>query len=84
MANVTVTYKSDLAERIGSRTEAYDAATIKDLLGQIKTRHGVDVYKIAKSMLITINALSIQKQHHFATRLSEGDVVGFFPLAAGG
>lgn len=84
MAEVTVTYKSDLAELVGTSLEHYDAKTIKDVLHQIKARHGKEAYKLAKTLLITVNGLSIQMKHHFSTRLDEGDTVGFFPLAAGG
>lgn len=85
MAEITATYKSDLATLIGVSTEIYDAKTVKDLLNQMKARHGKEAYKLAKTLLITVNSLSIQLDHkHYATRLDEGDVVGFFPLAAGG
>lgn len=84
MAYVTTTYRSDLAELIGLTSEEYNAATIKDLLHQMKERHGKDAVKLAKTLLITVNSLSIQTKHHYSTRLAEGDIVGFFPLAAGG
>lgn len=84
MAHITATYKSDLAERIGVRTESYDAGTVKEVVEQIKARHGKDAYKHAKSLLITVNGLSIQKKRYFSTPLAEGDVVGFYSLAAGG
>ena len=84
MAQVTTTYKAELAEHIGVSSEEYDAQNIKGLLKEIKARHGKDVYKKAKTMLITINQLSIQNEHHYAARLADGDIVGFFPLAAGG
>lgn len=84
MAQVTVTYKALLAELVEAKSERYDATTVKDLLKQIKDRHGSDAYKVAKAMLITVNGLSIQMKHHFSTSLNDGDVVGFFPLAAGG
>ncbi|MDR2035466.1 MAG: MoaD/ThiS family protein [Coriobacteriales bacterium] len=84
MAQITATYKADLAEGIGAKSEGFDAATVGDVLGQIKARHGKDTCKLARTMLITLNGLSIQKERRFATRLKDGDVVGFFPLAAGG
>jgi molybdopterin converting factor small subunit len=84
MAQITTTYKSELADRIGVKSETFEATVVKDVLNQIKTKHGKDTYKLAKTMLITVNSLSIQKDSRFATRLKEGDVVGFFPLAAGG
>jgi MoaD family protein len=84
MAHVTVTYKSEMIERIGAREEEYDASTVKDVLTQIKARHGKEVAKTAKTLLITVNGLSIQKKQHYATRLADGDTVGFYPLAAGG
>jgi molybdopterin converting factor small subunit len=84
MAHVTTTYKHALAESIGARTEAYEASTVKELLKQMEARHGKAVSKTASTLLITVNGLSIQSKQHYRTRLKEGDVVGFFPLAAGG
>lgn len=84
MAVVTATYKSELAELIGTDAERYDASTVADVLKQLKARHGKLAYKVAKTWLITVNSLSIQAKHHYSTRLKEGDIVGFFPLAAGG
>lgn len=84
MARITTSYTSGLVPLTGTNAERYEAATIKDLLGQIKARHGKEAYKKARTMLITINKLSIQKEQHFSTRLTDGDEVGFFTLAAGG
>lgn len=84
MAHISTTYKPELSKLVGASSEEYDADTVKDVLKHIKARHGKEAYKLAKSLLITVNGLSIQTEHYFATRLSEGDVVGFFPLAAGG
>ncbi len=84
MAQITTTYKHILAERLGTKSEHYEADTVKDVLRQIKELHGKELYKLAKAMLITVNGLSIQMEHRYKTRLNNGDVVGFFPLAAGG
>lgn len=84
MARITTTYKADVATLTGVSSERYEADTVKDVLKQIKSRHGKEAYKAAKAMLITVNGLSIQMEHHFSTRLENGDTVGFFPLAAGG
>lgn len=84
MAEVTVTYRSDLAEHIGTSLEHYEASTVKDVLKHIEKRHGKQSYKAAKAMLITVNGLSIQTKHYYATKLASGDTVGFYPLAAGG
>lgn len=84
MAQITATYKQELSERMGAKSEQYEADTVRDVLRQIRERHGKESYKAAKSMLITVNGLSISKEHHYSTRLADGDVVGFFPLAAGG
>ena len=84
MAHITTTYKPELAELIGSRTEEYEASTIKEVLKQMKERHGKEVYKDAKARLITINEKSIQALGYLKAPLKDGDVVGFYPLAAGG
>ncbi len=84
MVRITTTYKARLAESIGVGTEQYDANTVKDVLRQMEARHGKEVAKAAKAMLITVNSRSIQNKKHYSTRLQEGDIVGFFPLAAGG
>ncbi len=84
MAHITAHYKSDLAELTGVSSESYEAKNIRELLEHIKARHGKDAYKLAKTLLITVNGLSIQKKKHYATQLAEGDTVGFYALAAGG
>lgn len=85
MAQITVVYKSpDLARSVAATEEQFDASTVREVLKQIRERHGKDAYKLAKSKLITINGLSIQTKHYYATHLAEGDLLGFFSLAAGG
>ena len=84
MAQITVMYRSGLADNIGVRKEQLEASTISELLRIIKLVHGKTACKQAKSMLIVVNSVSISHQKLFATKLNDGDEVKFLPLAAGG
>jgi molybdopterin converting factor small subunit len=84
MAQVTVVYRAKLQELAGARTEQFDADDIKDLLRKINNAHGSEAYALAKSMLITVNSVSISKKQVYKTPLTDGDKVNFFSLAAGG
>lgn len=84
MANVIVKYRGDLAERININEELVMSDDIAGVLNNMKKLYGKDVYKKGKSMLITINGESILQRDIFKSKLSDGDVVSFFPLSAGG
>lgn len=84
MANVILKYRGDIAEKINITKELAMGDDIADILDYIKKLYGKDVYKKAKSMLITINGESIINREVYKTKLSDGDEISFFPLSAGG
>jgi len=84
MAQITALYRAGLADKIGTRKECFEAATVSELLRLIRLAHGNAVYKQARSMLIAVNGVSISYRKFFATPLNDGDEVKFLPLAAGG
>ena len=84
MAKISTLYKAELVALTGTTSEEYDADTVKDLIKRIREYHGKDAAKLAKSLIITVNGISIQNKKYYATPLADGDVVGFYPLAAGG
>jgi molybdopterin synthase sulfur carrier subunit len=84
MAQVTVTYRGKLAEETGKRSEEIEAQTVRQVLRQVKTNYGKEAHRIAKMELIAVNGVGILQKRVFATTLSDGDVVSFYPLAAGG
>jgi molybdopterin converting factor small subunit len=84
MAHVTVSYRAKLEELAGTHSEEFDADDIADLLREINNAHGAEAYKLAKAMIITVNGISIIKKQVYRTRLTDGDKVNFFSLAAGG
>lgn len=84
MAKISTLYKAELATLAGTPSEEYDASTVKDLIKKIQEKHGKETAKVAKTLIITVNGISIQNKKYFATPLADGDVVGFYPLAAGG
>ncbi len=81
---ITVKYRGDLYLKIKKRQEEFKAAKVWDLLQQIKAAYGKEIYKEAKRMLITVNNESILLHKGYKTILKDGDVVTFFPIAAGG
>ena len=84
MAQVTVVYRGTLAESIGVKSEEIQADKVADVMRHIKAAHGEANYKQAKPTLIVVNGISILQKKVYATKLSDGDVVSFLPLAAGG
>ena len=82
---VNVKYRSQhLAELAGAAREEMEAATVKDVLRNIKARCGAEAEKSAKSMLIAVNGESILHLRHYQTALREGDEVSFLPICGGG
>ena len=82
---VNVKYRSQyLAEITGAAREEMEAATVKDILRNIKARYGTEAEKSAKSMLIAVNGESILHLRLYQTALHEGDEVSFLPICGGG
>ena len=81
---VTVKYRSHLAELTKAAAETFEAATVKDVLRHIRTQFGAKVEKEAKTMLIAVNGQSVLHLAHFKTALKDGDEVSFLPICGGG
>ena len=84
MSKVQVKYRGNLAVLIGIVEETLEAANVESVLRCIRKRHGKEVERAARSMLIARNGESIQLQKGYKTKLKEGDLISFFPLCAGG
>jgi molybdopterin converting factor small subunit len=84
MATVTAHYHATLRDEVGICEETVEATTVRDLLRHIKSKHGSGAYKAAKAALIVVNGRGVHLEKAYATPLAEGDVVGFYPLGAGG
>jgi len=84
MAQVTVRYRTELADTLGMREEQMEAETVREVLHHIKHTHGADAYKTAKAVLIVVNGVGIHLDRAYKTALHDGDVVSFLPLATGG
>ena len=79
-----VNYRGYLNTLTKKRSEAVDADSIKDLLNYIERNYGKDIKKYSKSMLITVDGISIGFQSRYATPLTKSSVVSFLPVAGGG
>ncbi|MDR0531310.1 MAG: MoaD/ThiS family protein [Oscillospiraceae bacterium] len=84
MAAITVQYRGPLEELTGVREEALSASTVRDVLRHVKGRYGAQAAKTGKAMLIAIDGESILMRQAFATKLSDGETVLFFPICGGG
>jgi MoaD family protein len=80
----TIRYYAPLRGIVKKETEETQAASVGDVLQQIKTDYGREAYKAAKSALIVVNDVSIGLYDGKKTALNDGDVVGFLPLCGGG
>ena len=81
---VTVKYRSYLAELTKTPGEPLEALTVKDVLRHIRTQFGAEAEKLAKTMLIVVNGQSVLHLAHFKTALKNGDEVSFLPICGGG
>jgi MoaD family protein len=81
---VTVKYRSHLAELTKAAVESIEASTENDVLMHIKTQFGAEAEKEAKTMLIVVNGQSVLHLSHFKTALKDGDEVSFLPISGGG
>jgi len=84
MSKVQVKYRGHLAALTGVPEESFQAADIEGVLKILRERRGRETEKAARSMLITVNGESILLLKLYKTVLSDGDVVSFFPICAGG
>ena len=82
---VKVKYRSRyLADIAGAAWEEMEAATVKDILRNMRVRYGAEAEKSAKAMLIAVNGESILHLRCYQTALHEGDEVSFMPICGGG
>ena len=84
MSKVCLKYRGHLAALAGVAEETLEAANVENALRCVRELHGRDAEKTARTMVITLNGESILLLKGYKTALKEGDVVGFFPLCAGG
>jgi|GEM_PF-524835 len=84
MSKVCLKYRGHLAAVTGIAGETMEARDVEGALLGIRALHGRGAEKAARTMLITLNGESILLLKLYKTALKEGDVVSFFPLAAGG
>ena len=82
--NVTVKYRSHLAELTKTAVESVEAVAVKDVLRHIKAQFGAEAEKEAKTMLIAVNGQSVLHLALFKTALKDGDEVSFLPICGGG
>ena len=80
----TIRYYAPLRAAVQKEQEETSAATIRDVLDDIRTRYGKEAEKLAKSSLIVVNDVSINLIDGKKTVLHDGDVIGFLPLCGGG
>ncbi len=81
---VTVKFNSLLRKAAGVPGYESSAATVKDLLKEVKGKYGPGVNRYLGSSIITVNGRSIAELKGSRTKLSDGDEVSLFPPAAGG
>jgi molybdopterin converting factor small subunit len=84
MAAIKAQYRGGLADTIGLREEQVEATTVNDVVKRIRTRYGKQAEKTARSMLVAVNGISILRRKVWRTRLADGDLVAFLPIAGGG
>ena len=81
---IKVKYRGHLAALTGTVEETLEAANVEAALRCIRERHGREAEKTARTMLIALNGENILFIKSYKTLLSNGDVLSFFPLCAGG
>ena len=84
MIMVQLRYRGGLASITGKKTEEINASSVAEVMSYIEDQYGKTAMKQAKRMLITVGGTNIQLLNRFKTSLSDGDIVSFLPLAAGG
>jgi len=84
MNRVCLKYRGPLAALTGLCEENAQVRDVEGALRFIRERHGRKAEKTARAMLIALNGESILLLKLYKTAVSEGDVVSFFPLSAGG
>ncbi len=80
----TIRYYPPLRGIIQKESEETEAASVKEVLDDIRSVYGKEAYTAAKSALIVVNDVSIGLYRGIKTHLNDGDTVGFLPLCGGG
>ena len=81
---IKVKYRGNLASLTGIAEESLEARDVRAVIKSIRRRYGPEAGKAARAMLIALNGESILLLNRYRTALKEGDVLSFFPIAAGG
>ncbi len=79
-----VKYYGNLVRIANCKEEVLDASDVKELLSVIRTRHGDEVFKNAKSSHILVNDTNARSIDGYKTKLSKEDIVKFLPVCGGG
>jgi len=81
---VELRYLGVLSIEIGNQNEFIRAHTFSDVFKHINKCYGKHIAKLAKRMVITLNAVDIRLLNGIKTQLSDNDIISFYPPAAGG
>ena len=81
---VTVKFNSLLRKAAGVPEYQSSAASVKEVLKEVKSKYGPSVDRYLAASVITVNGRNIHELKGSRTRLSDGDEVSLFPPVAGG
>jgi MoaD family protein len=81
---VTVKFNSLLRKAAGVPEYESQAASVKEVLKEIRSRYGKSMDRYMSRCVITVNGRNINELKGNRTKLSDGDEVSLFPLVAGG
>lgn len=81
---IKVIYFGNLAQKTRTKEDTFEAKSLNQLLGKIKTKYGKEIYKDAKTSHIIINEDNAAFVGGFASKLQDGDSIKFLPICAGG
>ncbi len=81
---IKVRYFGNLAQKVETKEEDFEAKNINALLKNIKSKHGDEIFQIAKTSHIIINEENAAFKGGFKAKLNSGDTVKFLPICGGG
>jgi molybdopterin converting factor small subunit len=86
--SVTVELSYDMSKEYGARRiEIPSAATVKDLMSEVRTRfseRGKEFESLSRVTAVAINGVLIKHRKGMKSRLNDGDTVAFVKAASGG
>ncbi len=81
---VTVKFNSLMRKAAGVPEYRSSAASVKELLKEIRGRYGPEVDRYLGRCVVTVNGRNVHELKGGRTKLSDGDEVSLFPPVAGG